>query len=584
MAILIANIGTSDLTIQISIQGKNYYLPIDYLPSEANIGEQIAKLPPKLQELWDYKKQRNYIETILYHDLGFPINTKQTSRELTQVVLKKYRDNPGKWHPRIKPVRIWGAIQKAISLGATKGYIFVTNQVIPQTPDGHEKDTIFLYEILVKWLELENIPFILENKTLDSKIEANKLEPLLSEYEKHLKQIAIDEKINLLSAETEPNKNLVLVSIKGGTGTMITALQIQAIDSNFKNLVFIDPGLNLEKILQGEPSDCQLTLYWRHLRSQKYDTVRQLLTRWDFDGAIMILDDWQNSLSLLPDGIVDKADIEESRTAIESATAALNLGLSFINLDRADTQNILNSNPAITALTVLEQNYEAWLNLYVQCRIYWELNQVANFLARLSSFWEELLNYLIITLEGSQYFVGDINDWQLQKNLVEPKLWEKFYRQERKKNNEFKEWDFDNSPYLLRNRFSKYRLVKNLVDVRGKNRKIWEDIKESLMILDYWLQKRNKMIHLAKGVSRKTMSEMLKSDRLSADKQVRQEAIKACAPEEILQVMSEICSATFDLLDMAKPSFVGYSSTTPYYIYSDIIFWVLDRLERDKLK
>jgi hypothetical protein len=76
----------------------------------------------------------------------------------------------------------------------------------------------------VQWLELQNIPFILEKKIIDSKIEANKLEPLLSDYEKHLKQIAIDEKLNLLSAETEPNKNLVLVSIKGGTGNMVTAL------------------------------------------------------------------------------------------------------------------------------------------------------------------------------------------------------------------------------------------------------------------------------------------------------------------------------------------------------------------------
>ncbi|MEZ2339586.1 hypothetical protein [Microcoleus sp.] len=589
MTILIANIGTSDLTIQISIQGENYYLPIDYLSNESNIGEQTAKLPPKLKELWE--KQRSYIETILYPDLGFPVGVKQTSRELTRVVLEKYLEkypeNPDKWHSRIKPVRIWGAIQKAISLGATKGYIFVTNQVTSEKPEGHEKDTIYLYDILVRWLELQNIPFILEKKTIDSKIEANKLEPLLSEYEKHLKQIAIEEKLNLLSAETEPNQNLVLVSIKGGTGNMVTALQIQAIDSNFKNLVFIDPELNLEKILQGEPSDCKLTLYWRHLRSQKYDTVKQLLSRWDFDGAILILDDWQNSLSSLPDGIVDKVNIEKSQTAIESVIAALNLGLCFINLDRADTKNILKSNPELSALVELEQNYDAWLNLYAQCRIYWELNQVANFLSRLSSFWEELLSYLIIELGGSKYFVkdinGDIDDWKLQKNLVESELWNKFYRQESEKNSHFKEWDFDNKPYKLTNRFSKYRLVKNLVDVRKKDSKTWKLIKESLMILDYWLQKRNKMIHLAKGVSKQTMCEMLTSDRLSADKQVKAEAMKTCEPDKILQTMTEICSATFELLKMEKNSSVG-CNTTSHYIYSDIIAWVLDRLETDKLQ
>ncbi|MEZ2239645.1 hypothetical protein [Microcoleus sp.] len=585
MTILIANIGTSDLAIQISIQGENYYLPIDYLSNESNIGEQTAKLPPKLKELWE--KQRSYIETILYPDLGFPVGVKQTSRELTRVVLEKYLEkypeNPDKWHSRIKPVRIWGAIQKAISLGATKGYIFVTNQVTSEKPEGHEKDTIYLYDILVRWLELQNIPFILEKKTIDSKIEANKLEPLLSEYEKHLKQIAIEEKLNLLSAETEPNQNLVLVSIKGGTGNMVTALQIQAIDSNFKNLVFIDPELNLEKILQGEPSDCKLTLYWRHLRSQKYDTVKQLLSRWDFDGAILILDDWQNSLNSLPDGIVDKADIEESQTAIESVIAALNLGLCFINLDRAETKNILKSNPEISALVELEQNYEDWLNLYAQCRIYWKLNQVANFLSRLSSFWEELLSYLIVALDGSKYFVGDINDWKLQKSSVESELWQKFYREESKKDSSFKTRDFDSEPCSLQNRFTKYRLLKSLVDFRGKNSHTWESFKEPLMSLDYWVQKRNKMIHLAKGVSKQTMCEMLKSDRLSADKQVKAEAMKACEPDEILQTMTEICSATFELLNMEKNSSVG-CGTTSHYIYSDIIAWVLDRLERDKLQ
>jgi hypothetical protein len=588
MTILIANIGTSDLAIQICIKGENYYLPIDYLATEANIEEKIAKLPPKLQELWHYPNYRNHIKTILYPELGFSLEQEKTSRKLTQILLEKYQQNPVKWHPRIKPVRIWGAIKKAISLGATKGYIFVTNQITPQKPEGHAKDTIYLYDILVRWLELEKIIFKLDRKIIDSTIEARKLEPLLSEYAKHIKEIARDEQLNLFSPETDPKNNLVLVSIKGGTNNMITALQIQAIDSNFKNLVFIDPELNLEKILQGEPSDCTLTLYWRHLRGQKYNTVRQLLSRWDFDGAILILDDWQNSLNLLPDGIVNETDIEKSKNAIKSVIAALNLGLGFINLDRADTKNILESHPEISALAELEQNYESWLNLYAQCRIYWELNQVANFLSRLSSFWEELLSYLIIALDGSKYFVedinGDINDWKLQKSLVEPELWQKFYKEESAKNKQFKNWDFENELYWLKDRFSKYRLLKSLVNFRGKNSQVWESIKEPLMMLDYWLKKRNKMIHIAKGVSKKTMREMLKADRLSEDKQVKNEAVKACEPSEILEKMAEICSGSFELLDMGKKEFMGCDRTSPYYIYSDIVAWVLNRLETDELQ
>ncbi|MCC3406759.1 MAG: hypothetical protein JGK17_14430 [Microcoleus sp. PH2017_10_PVI_O_A] len=584
MNILIANIGTSDLTIQISIEGENYYLPIDYLSNEANIGEKIAKLKPNLQKLWDYKTQRNYIETILYPEFGFPTNVKQTSRKLTQIVWEKYQANEIIWHPRIKPARIWGVIQKAISLGATKGYIFVTNQVTFQNPEGHEKDTIYMYDILVKWLELENIPFKIERKFIDSTIDANRLEPLLSDYEKHLKEIANVEKLNLLSAELQPKNDLVMASIKGGTGTMVTALQIKAIDSNFKILVFIDPELNLENILQGKPSECTLTLYWRHLRSQKYDTVRQLLLRWDFDGAILILDGWQKNLDLLPSGIIDETNIEASKVAIKSAIAALNLGLSFINLDRAETKNILKFNPAISVLSELEKTYEPWLNLYAQCRIYWELNQVANFLSRLTSFYEELLSYLIIELGGSKYFAGDIYNWQLQKSLFEPELWDKFYQYASKKNSKFKKYDFDNQKYWLTNRWEKFKLVAILVDSQETDNPNWKYIKESLPMLEYWIKKRNKMIHLAKGVSKTTMWEMLELDRKSEDKQIKNEAIQACNPDEILQVTSEICSRAFKLLGLEEKSFVGYSSTTPYYLYSEIIDWVLRHLETDKLR
>lgn len=53
MAILIANIGTSDLAIHIQINGNNYYLPIDYLPTEANLKKEIDKLNPELKEVWE---------------------------------------------------------------------------------------------------------------------------------------------------------------------------------------------------------------------------------------------------------------------------------------------------------------------------------------------------------------------------------------------------------------------------------------------------------------------------------------------------------------------------------------------------
>jgi len=49
MTILIANIGTSDLSIQLNIDGQKYYLPIEFLLFEPNLKQQVASLPPNLQ-------------------------------------------------------------------------------------------------------------------------------------------------------------------------------------------------------------------------------------------------------------------------------------------------------------------------------------------------------------------------------------------------------------------------------------------------------------------------------------------------------------------------------------------------------
>lgn len=327
MAILLTNIGTSDLTIQIQINGNNYYLPIDYLPTEANIKKEIDKLNPELKEVWE--KQRHYIKTKLYEELGFPIGVKQASRKLTEVLLEKYIENPPYWHPRLKPIRIWGAIQKSISLQANKAYIFVTDQLSTEMPNGHEKDTIHLYSILEKWLELENKNFNLEKKLIPSDVIGNEIELMLGYYYKALNQINITEGLNQVRSENE----FVLISIKGSTPSMQTALQLQAIDSNFKNIVFLDPELSLQRILNGESSDCKLTLYWRHMRSQKYQTVRQLLNRWDFDGAIQVLVDWQKTLKSLPEGIVEQQDISNSEKVIKSVIKAFDITLCYLNLD-----------------------------------------------------------------------------------------------------------------------------------------------------------------------------------------------------------------------------------------------------------
>ncbi len=579
MAILLTNIGTSDLTIQIQINGNNYYLPIDYLPTEANIKKEIDKLNPELKEVWE--KQRHYIKTKLYEELGFPIGVKQASRKLTEVLLEKYIENPPYWHPRLKPIRIWGAIQKSISLQANKAYIFVTDQLSTEMPNGHEKDTIHLYSILEKWLELENKNFNLEKKLIPSDVIGNEIELMLGYYYKALNQINITEGLNQVRSENE----FVLISIKGSTPSMQTALQLQAIDSNFKNIVFLDPELSLQRILNGESSDCKLTLYWRHMRSQKYQTVRQLLNRWDFDGAIQVLVDWQKTLKSLPEGIVEQQDISNSEKVIKSVIKAFDITLCYLNLDILGARQLINStsNSDLGPVAKIKTpNYDKLLNLYTLCKIYWELNQVTNFLPLMGSFCEETLHYLIEKLGGLKYFdkTKHPNDWYLDKGKIRNnKLWS--YFAEAENNQTFSNWNFQKKPkYRLSNRISKWNFVNALIKFRDKARedKPWQALTESLNKLDYWVDQRNDLIHSAEGVSKDSMFKRLKKD--CENEEV--DANDVCTPDAILMEMTNISRQTSELLNLSENTFIGLDKD--YYIYSEVRTWVINKLMTDGLQ
>ncbi|GAB1542233.1 hypothetical protein NUACC21_49070 [Scytonema sp. NUACC21] len=570
MAILIANLGTSDLAIQLPIQGRHYYLPIDFIPNEANINKKLAKLPPNLKEIWH--NQRGYIEQTLYEELGLPIGVKQPTRKFTQVLLDRYRQNSSDWHPRLKPVRLWGAIQKSISLGVNKAYLFVTNQESLEMPDGHDKDTIYLYSILEKWLKEEKLNFQLEKKVIPADVIGNELEPMLRYYYKAIAEITHAEKFN----QAQLNDDLALISIKGGTGAMQTALQIQAIDSSFSKIVFIDPDLSLEKILYGQPSECQLTLYWRHLRSQRYRTVQQLLNRCDFDGAIQLLRDWQTMLASLPEGVVDRQSILSSNHVVEQVIKILTLAVYYLNLDSLGAKNLIKSSKALNEFENFLTNYDKLLNLYTQCRIYWQLNQIANFLARLGSFSEESLHYLITHLGGLKYFdkLNYPDNWYLDKSKVEPTLWRYFERSEGQKCNA-------KQKYRLPGRFSKWNFVSALIQYRDKikEKDAWEKITNSLDKLDYWIEQRNYLIHSATGISQESMYKALERDKNNSG--VRDYVAKACEPDQILAEITNISNQMFQILNKPVNKYIGLNDT-PYYIYSDVTKLVVQKLMEDE--
>ena len=198
MSILITNIGTSDLTVQtiinnpeFSIHGQKYYLPIDTL-REPN----QDKTALNLEEEEIYKNPQTYFKSSsLYAELGFPDDAKPTSRELTEKLLQAYKNNPGVWHSRIRLPRILGVIKKAIDMNVNQGYIFVSNQISEKLPHGHEKDTLFLYDILKLYIDKVEINFDLICEYIPANIPLNNSDLLFDYYSDFFNRIHAQKEI-----------------------------------------------------------------------------------------------------------------------------------------------------------------------------------------------------------------------------------------------------------------------------------------------------------------------------------------------------------------------------------------------------
>ena len=349
MTILLANLGTSDLSIKVTVDSKNYYFPIDFLSNEPNLNKKLKDLDNDHRTIWDNMYQGfNYVpNSQVYQDLGLP-NQKQPVRELTKALQSSYQKESPKWHSLIRPTRIGSVIQKAVAMGASKAYIFVTNQ-----PTSHPQDTIYLFQIIQQWVQQEYPDFELIQKELQLNLDPQNpnLEDLVLEYYyNQLNEIYLE--------ENSSQESTILVNVKGGTLHQKTALKIQAIASDFKNILFIDPILDLNQLLEGKNSECQLTSYWLYQRNQKYQTVKLLLQkRWDFDGARVIVKDWQETLIYLAKQVSAIAsDTQKEQEKLTEIITSLDFAVSCFNLDK----NAVRDNDK------MEHNF--WLNLYTQCR------------------------------------------------------------------------------------------------------------------------------------------------------------------------------------------------------------------------
>jgi hypothetical protein len=623
MTILIANIGTSDLAVKIG----DYYIPIGFDRNEPNLDR--SGLNEEENTVW--KNQQETLATQLCSELGVAVKYDERSkrynfsfRELTKRLLEEYQKYPEAWHERLRPARILGVVETALKKQVDKAFIFVTNQ----EPE-HFSDSIYLFDILDIWFERQfiNPRLKLIKVSISPHISAVNFDGLLNEYYKFFVQPELQE------------SKQILISVKGGTPQMQTALRVQAISSNIANQIYLEPRLSVKKLLTGEGSECQIISYWRYQRLQKYQAVKQLLQRWDFDGARTLLEEWEKTLHSFSENLElgSAPDLLSSQEIIEALIKALNIAVAYLNLDPTFAKENCDFEQ-LNALQLIVENYPhqpgeenkqypKLLNLYTQCCIFWNTDRIADFLARIGSFYEETLHELIYAFGGSQYFnrPRERGDWILdtQKLLNNNQaLAQRLYKLEQeigkenrrelrlefelKRNHCIVENKWNNPlpyPFKLPGRLTKRNFMRALLEthpslsVEQRNSAI-EPMIEKLQSLDYWCLKRNKLIHGAKGISKQRMKDVLKEDRTFyqqkqpkvawIDYDIKNSIERASEPNHLLEVITEVSRLTLTLMGTSLPRSPMYdqpnyldSENEPYYIYSDIRDWVQETLDRD---
>lgn len=558
--ILIANIGTSDIAVEMS----GHYIPIGFNRDEKNAG---FKEEPTNDErlIWEDEVFRN---SLIVSELCRELNVNVTSikgkdtfsfRELTFKLKEAYENDPATWHPRIIPGRFWGVLERATNqpFNVKKAYIFVTNHPITEVK-GYPSDTIHLFDILKLWCKREF--------------------PSLTLKKQEITFVAVDQDrlyqhyYHFFNCLTENDK--ILVSTKGGTPQMKNALKIQAIASGIASQLFIDPDLCKTKLLRGRPSECNITAYWQYMRTQKYKTADLLLKmRWDFDGAVKILEEWKNYLNFVNN---HKASPEiiltPSMTTVNQVIKALSVAVDCLNLDIPSAKKTFENNPNIEIFTdwdkQISKNTESQLlNLYTRCRIYWELKQAANFLASMSSFYEEVLYRVLQIYNGEVFFDSSRpGKWYLIKEKVVQtmgqKKWDEFLPL----------CDRWNGKFQLKDRPSKRIFVEVLVNYRQHQIQDWQIVCHTLKSLDYWIKKRNEMIHGASGISIQRMHELWEQEHSNQNPMPPK-------PNKIVEVMAEICQSPLSILKQDyQQQYVGGKD---YYIYSKVRQWAIAQLMED---
>ncbi|MEB3355943.1 MAG: hypothetical protein VKK04_04400 [Synechococcales bacterium] len=577
-ATLVANLGTSDLTVK--LDGFEYFFPVLFERKEPNLI--LPELGSDLAAAWE--QSVNFTQEVLCSELDYqPENGKVSFREVTRRLLQAFTDQPEEWGDRIRPGRIWGVIEKAQSdFQVERVYLFVTNQSPP-----HHQDTVYLGEILKAWfgwklghaldIQLQPIPQTLLPVDQDD---------LFNYYYKFFR-------------ETAPASGKLLVSIKGGTPQMQNALRIQAITATTQVALFVEPRLAVADVLEGQPSACRIDSYWRSMRNQTYQSVELLLkSRWDFDGAISLLEFWKGTLDeLVQDGIEIEA-VKASQQQLGQIITGLNIGLECLNLDQTQAQSrLLNpSDPKLRPSInidnlILEPHYSALLNLFTHCRIFWQLNRISDFVSRLASFYKETLCQLVQCLNGERFMERSRNQhqplsWRLDKRTFMKanggSLWQEFERLQLEEfSNASRQLAEETIP--LQSRPIKSNFVRSLLLTTSREKQVHgQDVLVRLRKLDYWCLIRNDLIHGSEGISKTRLQKQLDEDRKNTrDARRREAAQAACNAEwsEFEFVFEQICFSPLNLIPANLSQ--RYARSDESYIYDPIRTWAIAQLEKE---
>jgi hypothetical protein len=522
MDVLLANIGTSDLAVKIG----DYFFPVGFDRKEPNID--FSNLTEEESRAWE--DRIDHFGAFLADELG--VLSKKGNfvfRDLTCKLLEAYRKKPEDWHHRIRPGRLWGVLNTP-EFKLEKAVLFFTDQ--RAIPGGHRDETLYLFQIIQEWLSREGCSISIFGEEIPFPLSAVDLDGLFDFY------------FNFIQGSV-PQDSTLIISVKGGTPQMQNALRTQAVLAGPPKSIFLEPLLSIKSVLLGEVSGCRNVSYSLYVRNHKFrDALLLLKGRRDFDGARSILTDWRKEfISFAKDHATDRKEIlEKSDSAVEKAIELLVLANALLDFDYKKVKTM----PAILIDKYVPEYASSiqatdsrckMLNLYSQCRLFWQLDKMAHMLERLSMFFDAALECLI---ENAAYIEKRSSIWVIKHDVLLANIqgracWKNFVdsqKKNKKREGDCGTWKLKDKPEKLD--FIEYVHIPLSTNDNGTMTTILNDLKK----IRYYVSLRNALVHKGEGISKDVLKKRLVYDRENKSL-LKQAALQASNPKGILSAMRD---------------------------------------------